>query len=929
MANVGFATMQVIPSLRGMEREINSQLGRQLDAASARSGASSGRSFGSRFASAVGGLVRGVGRTIESGLTAVGTVAGIGLGTALVKGFGRLTAIQDATAALTISLGDSAAAGKLLAQVLDVVRGTPFNLDQFATAAQRLAGMGIEAAKIPRVLTAIGEAASTQGRNANEFVERLTRVFGQISAQGRVTGEDILQISETGVNALAILGNAFGVTTDEMREMVSRGAVPATAAIDILTEGILKGSEGTAGATVALGGTMAALRETLSGAAGGFSSALARFGANIIEPFVPLLTKALQVGADLLDEFGAKVADFGATIEGRFPIFDRVFDRLADLGDDVGPLVSKLSGLGTAFAPLIGAIGGLAAKNIAGTLGPLGLLVPTLGPLAGAIAGLVAVSPELRDALVEIGQAMAPIVGQIIEGLQPAFEGIIPIVTVVAGAVGDLLLGVLERVGPIIPKLADTMLVLADALAQILPSVVDVGLALLDGFLPAVEAMLPVVEALAPVVADVATAIADLVAAVPPGVITAIAAGFLAFKGAEAGVAGVKAISDGVRTAVDAMRGGVGTVSSFASGLANAGRGLAGIAGSIASGAANIASGLASLVANSAKAAAAFVANVARMIAQWVLLGVQALLHAGKVALAWIIATGPIGLLVAAVAAAVALIIVHWDTIVNAIQTAANAVIGFLKRNWTLVLALITGPVGLAVLAVVRHWEKIKGAFKAAIDAVVGFVRGLPGRIVAALASLGRLLASTMSQAFSRFRTAAVDGVNRVLSVIRSIPGRIIGAIGNLGRILYQAGRNVIGGFIDGIKSRIGDVGRAVSGIASKVRGYLPFSPAKEGPLRQFPPDRAGAVLVRMFADGIRSELAAVGATMRAGLVGVLPDTAAPIEVRATADVARLQGAATATVVINGEGLDRRLLEWLRHSVRVESGGNVQAALGQ
>ena len=87
-------------------------------------------------------------------MTAAATTGGV----ALAKGWGRLTTIQDASSALTVSLGDNSAAAALLGDTLDVVRGTPFNLDQFARGAQQLAGMNVEAAKVPHYLEGIGEA---------------------------------------------------------------------------------------------------------------------------------------------------------------------------------------------------------------------------------------------------------------------------------------------------------------------------------------------------------------------------------------------------------------------------------------------------------------------------------------------------------------------------------------------------------------------------------------------------------------------------------------------------------------------------------------------------------------------------------------------------------------------------------------------------
>jgi phage-related protein len=48
---------------------------------------------------------------------------------------------------------------------------------------------------------------------------------------------------------------------------------------------------------------------------------------------------------------------------------------------------------------------------------------------------------------------------------------------------------------------------------------------------------------------------------------------------------------------------------------------------------------------------------------------------------------------------------------------------------------------------------------------------------------------------------------------------------------MYDAGANLIGSIIDGIKSKVSAIGSTMSDVASKIRGYLPFSPAKEGPL--------------------------------------------------------------------------------------------------
>lgn len=82
-------------------------------------------------------------------------------------------------------------------------------------------------------------------------------------------------------------------------------------------------------------------------------------------------------------------------------------------------------------------------------------------------------------------------------------------------------------------------------------------------------------------------------------------------------------------------------------------------------------------VANGARFAAATVANAARVVAAWVLMGVQALLGAGRMALAWIIALGPIALVIAAIAAVIAIVVLvvkNWDWLSEKTVAVAKAI---------------------------------------------------------------------------------------------------------------------------------------------------------------------------------------------------------------------------------------------------------------
>lgn len=54
------------------------------------------------------------------------------------------------------------------------------------------------------------------------------------------------------------------------------------------------------------------------------------------------------------------------------------------------------------------------------------------------------------------------------------------------------------------------------------------------------------------------------------------------------------------------------------------------------------------------------------------------------------------------------------------IPNAFGAVIDWVRNNWDVILAILTGPIGVAVLVIHRNWDRITGAFRAAKDWVVG-----------------------------------------------------------------------------------------------------------------------------------------------------------------------------------------------------------------
>lgn len=155
------------------------------------------------------------------------------------------------------------------------------------------------------------------------------------------------------------------------------------------------------------------------------------------------------------------------------------------------------------------------------------------------------------------------------------------------------------------------------------------------------------------------------------------------------------------------------------------------------------------LVSAAMKVYAAGQAIVSAATATWT--GVQWLLNLS-------IWANPITWIVLGIVALIAIIVIIatkttwfqtiWKVAFGAINGAVKFVWNWIKKNWPLLLAILTGPIGLAVLFIVRKWA----AIKAAGMGVLNWHRALPGRIAGAFRTLASVISSPFRRAFSNIR---------------------------------------------------------------------------------------------------------------------------------------------------------------------------------
>lgn len=133
----------------------------------------------------------------------------------------------------------------------------------------------------------------------------------------------------------------------------------------------------------------------------------------------------------------------------------------------------------------------------------------------------------------------------------------------------------------------------------------------------------------------------------------------------------------------------------------------------------------------------------------------------------------PIGLVVAAIVALIAILVVAWKksdtfrkivtTAFNWVKNAASTAFNWIKRNWPLLLGIITGPIGWAVTAVVRNWDHIKSAVSRAVTGIKGFLSGMwDGMVSGAKAAVNAAIGVI---------NGAVGGINTLIDGANFLPG--------------------------------------------------------------------------------------------------------------------------------------------------------------
>ena len=283
--------------------------------------------------------------------------AGVGLGISLqglaqgAIAFGQASIkmamdMEQTRVGFTTMIGSAQGAEEHLRSLREFAAGTPFQFTELIEASKRLQAFGFEAENVVPMLRDIGDAVGAMGGGADK-INRVTMALGQMQAKGKVSAEEMMQLTEAGIPGWKYLAQAVGVSAAEVQKMTSKGLIPAGDAIQYILDGMRQD----------FGGMMAAQSATAAGQMSNLTDKIEAIQAAIGEKLLPAvkdLIAALSTAGDAAltlitwnERMGETMAEHGQQVSSTAQSYDEYITEVKRAAQAAGYLIDENGNLVT------------------------------------------------------------------------------------------------------------------------------------------------------------------------------------------------------------------------------------------------------------------------------------------------------------------------------------------------------------------------------------------------------------------------------------------------------------------------------------------------------------------------------------------------------------------------------------------------------
>jgi tape measure domain-containing protein len=240
--------------------------------------------------------------------TAMSVVSGVGMATLAIQGVssaintlaapvqwgvGLAAQAEQATIAFGTMLGSAEAGQKMVKNIRDFAAATPMSTSDLTQAAKTLMQFGVAGDNVLPIMKMLGDVT---GGDSQRF-SMLSLAFGQMSASGRLMGQDLLQMINAGFNPLQEMAKTTGKSMGQLKADMEAGR--------ITTDMVIKAFQSATSAGGQFDGMMQKQSQSMSGLWSTFNDGLAIAAMSGSEKLLKVLNVSgfLQAGINFLDRW--------------------------------------------------------------------------------------------------------------------------------------------------------------------------------------------------------------------------------------------------------------------------------------------------------------------------------------------------------------------------------------------------------------------------------------------------------------------------------------------------------------------------------------------------------------------------------------------------------------------------------------------------
>lgn len=194
----------------------------------------------------------------------------------------------------------------LFKEIKDFATSTPMMMKDLASGAQTMLAFNIEAQNVMPILRAIGDISMGDAQKFNS----LTLAFSQMSATGKLMGQDLLQMISAGFNPLSVISEKTGKSIGELREEMEQGKITT----QMVTEAFMSATSEGGKFYEMLVKQSHGIKGAISNFEGAIDDALNDMGASVQDTTIGIIntgTYLVQHYDTILDIVGVLVATYG------------------------------------------------------------------------------------------------------------------------------------------------------------------------------------------------------------------------------------------------------------------------------------------------------------------------------------------------------------------------------------------------------------------------------------------------------------------------------------------------------------------------------------------------------------------------------------------------------------------------------------------